>query len=97
MLKYLDRKEPRLKPIHDKPEATLGDTDNWYSWLINDWIPNEPDSEELMKLFIGCGFNVAVFVGLVVDSAKSREKLLVSRGFPEDVNCDDVIKHILAE
>lgn len=42
----------------------MGDkaTDEWYSNLINEWIPNQPDADELMDLFIECGFKSNIFI-----------------------------------
>jgi len=61
MLDY-SKRDPKL--IH--PSKFKGNTiDEWYIYLINDWIPNQPDFEELMSLFIDCGFRPAAFMCLV--------------------------------
>lgn len=79
---YKSRKEPRLKPIR-----TLGD--KWYDWLINEWIPNEPDAAELMKLFLDCGCNAAVFIALVVGGEKG-EKLIRKKLNDPNITIEEV-------
>ena len=34
----------------------------WYDWLINEWIPAQPDYKECMRLFIGMKFNPTPFI-----------------------------------
>jgi len=58
MLQWKDR-------IGYRKVASFTNNDEWYSWLINDWIPNQPDSRILMRLFIGMGFNPAAWLCVV--------------------------------
>lgn len=44
--------------------------EDWYSWLINVWILEQPDSDELMKLFIELEFNTLNFIQLVVKGSE---------------------------
>lgn len=67
---YKTRKEPRLKPALTHKDAQ-GYRDP-YSFIINDWIPNEPDMVDLMELFILCNFNSVPFVELVVHKSLDR-------------------------
>lgn len=60
MIKYKER-EIKLRKTTD---FTGGEA--WYSWLINDWILSQPDSEELMILFIELEFSPMDFVKYVV-------------------------------
>lgn len=39
---------------------------DWYSWLINDWIINQDDRDELMVLLIKLDFDPLRFVKYVV-------------------------------
>lgn len=59
---YKSRSEPRLKKYIELERANEGEG---YSWLINDWIPSEPDAENLMDLFILLGFSTIAFVEVV--------------------------------
>lgn len=61
MLKYQDRL-PKLKERPTPFVAGDKKTDDWFSYLINEWIPNQPDADELMSLFIDCGFKSNVFI-----------------------------------
>jgi hypothetical protein len=45
----------------------------WYSWLINDWIINQPDKDLLMRMFIELDFDPLKFVDIVVNG-KSNNK-----------------------
>lgn len=36
-----------------------------YSWLINEWIPNQPDADILMRLFIGMRFHPFLWLCVV--------------------------------
>lgn len=62
ILPYKDR-GPKLKRV-----GTKRDYDSWYDWLINDWIVNQPDADQLMHLFILCDFQPVPFVTIVVRS-----------------------------
>jgi hypothetical protein len=53
-------RNPKLKPPRDFGYDRATDApgnwaacDRWYSYLINEWIPGQPDWKELMGLFIG--------------------------------------------
>lgn len=39
--------------------------DNYYHYLMNDWIPKQKDATILTELFVLVNFNVSVFTGLV--------------------------------
>lgn len=56
MLNWADR-DPKLKAPND-----FTDTEQWYNYFVNDWIPNQKDADELMPLFIRCNFSPAAFV-----------------------------------
>lgn len=58
MINYKERND-NLKNIKTDFKGNYGD---WYSYLINDWIPRQKDSEELMYLFIDCEFDPTPFL-----------------------------------
>lgn len=58
MLSYKDRDDPLPKIGEDYK----GDYDAWYSFLINEWIPRQKDSDELMALFIQNNFDPKPFL-----------------------------------
>jgi hypothetical protein len=49
-----------------QPVSAFTKSEDWYSYLINDWIVNESDSEVLMNLLIKIHFDPKLFVGFVV-------------------------------
>lgn len=53
----LNTREPKLSAI-----GSWKDFDSTYHNLINEWIPNQPDSDQLMRLFIHLGFRVEPFI-----------------------------------
>lgn len=74
LIKYKDR-APKL-PARPKPFiAGEKATDEWYSYLINEWIPNQPDSEKLMYLFIECGFRSDIFIMKINPTEKNTALL----------------------
>lgn len=63
-------RSPRLKKTTD-----YSPRDDWYSHLVNVWIPGQPDAQALMRLFIEVGFSPLIFVELVVKRALSEKTL----------------------
>lgn len=51
-----------------------GAFDDFYSYVINEWILEQPDKDSLMKLFILVGFDMPAFFRLIVspDPGKKR-------------------------
>lgn len=47
------------------PNRPFCDDDSLYSWMVNDWIVNQPDSHDLMVLFIRLGFELKPFLRIV--------------------------------
>ena len=41
------------------------DPEAYYSYFINEFIPNAPHSEELMQIFIDAGFSIMNFIILL--------------------------------
>jgi hypothetical protein len=60
LLEYKTR-NPKLKTSDN-----FNNYDEWYSWLINDWIVNQPDSATLMRIFIKLNFSPAMFIPFIV-------------------------------
>jgi hypothetical protein len=58
-------KSERLPPEWEPERSHLGD--RYYSYVINHWIPKQPDSSALMKLFIPCDFDLIRFARLIID------------------------------
>lgn len=57
---YKSRK-PRL--MMSSKYENYGD---FYSYVINDWIPAQPDARNLMIIFINLGFNLLSFVEIII-------------------------------
>lgn len=38
--------------------SSFNTVNNFYDYIINEWIPAQPDYPELMRLFIGMRFNL---------------------------------------
>ena len=75
MIPYKER-TTKLKPPKEfggTPYPNIQTCDRWYSYLINDWIPNQPDFSELMKLFVECDFDPMPFVKKLVVGPPSPE------------------------
>lgn len=49
-------KWPRPARVHFK------DDDELYDWMVNDWIPSQPDSSDLIALFIRLKFCLNEFI-----------------------------------
>lgn len=47
------------------PNRSFSNDDELYSWMINDWIPKQPDSNQLMVLFIRLKFSLREFIKAV--------------------------------
>lgn len=47
------------------PNRPFWDDHTLYSWMINDWIPAQPDSFALMVLFIELEFQLKPFLRIV--------------------------------
>jgi hypothetical protein len=80
VIPYKER-EVKLKRPSDfaSPQGqTIQGCDAWYSYMINDWIPGQPDAGELMALFIACDFQPLPFIekltGKQIDSFSKGEK-----------------------
>lgn len=58
-------KSDKLPPDWEPERGHLGD--RYYSYVINHWIPNQPDCGALMKLFILCDFDLIRFARLIID------------------------------
>lgn len=56
------------------PSRPFTNDDEVYTWIINEWIPKQPDSEELMRLFICCVFNMKTFLRLVLSRPRGGGK-----------------------
>lgn len=54
----LKDRNPKLSTL-GSPAANF---EKWYGLLVNDWIVQQPDSGDLMRLFIVVGFNATAFV-----------------------------------
>lgn len=74
MLKYEDR-NPKPKKVSEFGSTDKAN-DDWYDYLINEWIPGQPDFKELMDLFIECGFNPFSFLILLNPTEKNLELLV---------------------
>lgn len=61
MISWKERK-PKFKRLSEFG----GNTEKQYVYLINDWIPSQVDSDQLMRLFIGLRFNPIAFLCVVV-------------------------------
>lgn len=69
---YKDR-QPKMKGSWHFPDLDRHvQFDAIYSDLINVWIPNQPDKNVLMELFILCGFDSLAFVELVITGELTR-------------------------
>lgn len=69
MIPYVQR-EPKLEKINSDNWRAK---DAWYDHLINEWIPNQPDSEELIDLFIDCKFDPLAFLCILNPTEKSMK------------------------
>ena len=60
------------------PNRPFWDDDSLYSWMVNDWIVKQPDSEQLMLLFIRLGFSLHLFIHAVgpTSNGGTRKKLV---------------------
>jgi hypothetical protein len=65
LLPYKTR-TPRLSSLEGYPlEGSQERFDQFYSALVNEWIPSQPDKEALMAMFIILGFSPTAFVGVL--------------------------------
>lgn len=48
--------------------------DDFYSYVINEWILEQPDKESLMELFILVGFDMAAFLRLIVSADPGKKR-----------------------
>lgn len=64
----------RRREVRFKSPRELGKGEDWYSYLVNAWIVNQPDAEALMELYIAAKFNEMLFVGLVIHGPRFWEK-----------------------
>ena len=44
------------------PRCPYFNDDELYSWMINEWIPKQPDSNTLMRIFILLDFDIRSFI-----------------------------------
>lgn len=65
-----EKYKARIYRLIHSPCKASEDFDQFYSWLINTWIVQQTDSEDLMKLFIECGFDVKPFIAIVTGGMK---------------------------
>lgn len=47
----------RMKKLKDFPS-----NQEWYSWVINEWIPGQPDYKDLMNLMILLDLDIRAFI-----------------------------------
>lgn len=57
-LTQLSKRHPKMSTLG----SWVAHPDAVYDRLINEWIPNQPDSSKLMELFIRVGFSPLGFV-----------------------------------
>ena len=53
--------------------SSFPDGNQLYSYVINEWIPNQPDSPALMKLFILCGFKAIPFFQIIIQPPPGKK------------------------
>jgi hypothetical protein len=67
VLSYKERSEKLRRPSDFGQLPALAYS-RWYSYLINEWIPCQPDSGELMGVFIDCQMCPTDFVKRLVST-----------------------------
>lgn len=61
-------------PVLPKVKNYPGGAEAWFDNFLNEWIPSQKDSSNLMSLFILCKFDPIAFLKIIVAPPPGRKK-----------------------